>query len=104
MSDMRFVVAGVALAFAALVTFGAFGSVYVDAVTQAEAFEKCRNFGDSGSAARDCDEVLAESTWAIALPIALVCASGFSLVKGARGTWDQDVSEGDMVGAPRGNK
>ncbi len=104
MSDMRFVVAGVALAFAALVTFGVFGSVYVNAAMQAETFEKCRNFDDSGSMARDCDEVLAESTWAIALPIALVGAAGFALVKGARGTWDQDVPEGDMVGAPRGDK
>lgn len=91
--------AGVALAFGALVAFGALAGPYVEVVAQARSFEECREYG--GGEMVGCDEALAGGAWAVAIPAALVGASGYALLRGARGTWDQDVPEGDMAGPAR---
>ncbi|MDD9809987.1 MAG: hypothetical protein OXU86_07405 [Thaumarchaeota archaeon] len=99
MSDMRFVVAGMALAFGALVAFGTIGVPYFEVVAQAESFEECHEYG--GGSLVDCDAALAGGSWAVAVPAALAGAAGYALIRGARGTWDQDVPDADMAGPPR---
>lgn len=96
---MRFVVAGVALAFGALVAFGTLTAPYVEVIAQARSFEECRPYG--GGELVPCGEALAGGSWAAAVPAALVGASGYALLRGARGTWDQDVPEGEMAGPRR---
>jgi len=99
LSDMRFVVAGAALAFGALVAFGTLGVPYFGVVVQAESFEECEEYG--GGDLVGCGEALAGGAWAVAVPAALAGASGYALLRGARGTWDQDVPEGEMAGPSR---
>lgn len=91
--------AGVALAFGAFVAAGALVGPYVEVIVQAESFEECREYGGGELVA--CDEALAGGAWAVAVPAALVGAAGCALFRGVRGTWDQDVPEGDMAGPRR---
>lgn len=99
MSDMRFIVAGIVLTFAGFVVFGIFGSTYANIIIQSDMFSECYNFEGSDNDIKDCNEAIVDTAWVAILVIALIVAGIVALIKGARGTWDQDVPEGDMVGS-----
>jgi len=98
-SDTRFTILGIVLIFAGFIILGVFGTAYFDATIQANEFETCfEYFDDSPPVEVSCDVILQNKVMFLGLVMALVGAGIISLVKGARGKWDQDVKPEDMVG------
>jgi len=98
-SDTRFTMLGIGLIFAGFIILGVFGTAYFDATIQAQEFETCFDYFDDGPPVEiSCDAKLQNKVMFLGLVMALVGAGIVSLVKGARGKWDQDVRPEDMVG------
>ena len=90
---------GIGLIFAGFIILGVFGTEYFDATIQAQEFETCFDyFDDSPPVEVSCDAKLQNKVMFLGLVLTLVGAGIASLVKGARGKWDQDVKPEDMVG------
>lgn len=99
MSDTRFTLIGIGLIFAGFIILGIFGEEYFDASIQAEEFDDCYEyFEDRPPVQIECDEKIQGKAIFSALVIGLIAAGVFSLVKGVRGKWDQDVKPEDMLG------
>ena len=99
MSDTRYTIIGIALIFAGFIVLGIFGAAFFDATVQAEEFGECYEyFDDKPPVQVECDVKLQEKTIFSGLVIGLIGAGIFSLAKGVRGKWDQDVKPEDMLG------
>ena len=99
MSDTRFTMLGIGLIFAGFIILGIFGTAYFDATIQSNEFETCfEYFDDNPPVEVSCDAILLNKVMFLGLVMGLVGAGIVSLVKGARGKWDQDVKPEDMVG------
>ena len=99
MSDTRFTMIGIALIFAGFVILGVFGSEFFDVSVQAQEFENCfEYFDDKPPVQIECEVKLQDKAMFSGLVIGLVGAGIFSLVKGVKGKWDQDVRPEDMLG------
>jgi len=98
-SDTRFTMLGIGLIFAGFIILGVFGTAYFDATIQANEFETCFDyFDDNPPVEVSCDAILQNKVMFLGLVLGLVGAGIVSLVKGARGKWDQNVKPEDMVG------
>ena len=99
MSDTRFTLLGIGLIFAGFIILGIFGAPYFDATIQAEEFGDCfEYFDDRPPVPVECKTKLEDKMMFSGLVIGLVGAGVVSLVKGVKGSWDQDVKPEDMVG------
>lgn len=99
MSDMRFVIIGMALVFAGFVTLGALGADYRAASIESDEFGTCHTYPKDGEPVEtDCSTRVAEQALFFALIACIIGAGIFSLIRGARGDWDSKVKPEDMVG------
>ena len=99
MSDTRFTMLGIGLIFVGFIILGVFGTAFFDATIQANEFETCfEYFDDNPPVEVSCDAKLQNKVMFLGLVLGLVGAGIVSLIKGARGKWDQDVKPEDMVG------
>lgn len=98
LSDIRFVLVGIAFIFAGFIILGIFGQIYYDYTIQAQEFGECFEYKDGTQIPVSCDIVMQDRTAFFGLVVALIGAGIFFLVKGVRGRWDQDVKEQDKVG------
>lgn len=99
MSDIRFIMAGVALVFAGFLVLGVFGDSYRDANIQNAEFDDCIEYTDDGPPVEtDCAAAAQGSVAFFGLVLALLGAGVFALVKGYRGRWDNEAKPEDMVG------
>jgi len=98
-SDTRFTMLGIGLIFAGFIILGIFGEQYFDASIQAEEFDDCYDyFDDKPPVQVECAVKIQAKVMFSGIVIGLVSAGVFSLVKGVKGKWDQDVKPEDMVG------
>ena len=104
MSDIRFIMIGIVVITVGFIILGVFGSTYTEITVQTEEFSTCYEYPDDQTAVEiDCEEVSQEKTL-LFLGVAVIIGSGiFSLIKGVKGTWDQDVKPEEMLG-PGGDK
>lgn len=99
MSDIRFIMAGVALVFAGFLVLGVFGDAYRAANVQNAEFEDCMEYSeDRPPMETDCGEAAQGSVAFFGLVLALLGAGVFALVKGYRGKWDNEARPEDMLG------
>lgn len=99
MSDIRFIMAGVALVFAGFLVLGVFGDAYRSANVQNTEFGDCVEYDEGGPPVRtDCGEALQGSAAFFALVLGLLGAGVFALIKGYRGRWDNEAKPEDMLG------
>ena len=98
MSDIRFTMLGIVLIFAGFLILGIFGSQYMDASIQAQEFVDCFDYNEKTPLPIDCNVLLQEKSLLIAVVVGLITVGIISLIKGARGKWDQDVKPQDMLG------
>ncbi|MGQ0375881.1 MAG: hypothetical protein ACT4OW_00030 [Nitrososphaerota archaeon] len=99
MSDIRFTMLGIALIFAGFLILGIFGSQYLEASIQAQEFEDCFDYNEGAPPTPiDCNVVLQDKAALTAVIGGLIGGGVVSLIKGARGKWDQDVKPQDMLG------
>lgn len=99
MSDIRFIMAGVALVFAGFLVLGIFGDQYRDINVQNAEFNNCMNYSeDNPPEPTDCGVGAAYSLAFFGLVLGLIGSGIFALIKGYRGKWDNEVPAEDMVG------
>lgn len=99
MSDIRFIMAGVALIFAGFLVLGVFGDAYREANVQNAEFDDCMEYAeDRPPMETDCRDAAQQSMAFFALVLALIGAGVFALVKGYRGRWDNEARPEDMLG------
>ena len=104
MSDIRFVMIGVAVLSVGFIVMAVFGSQYQDITVQTKEFSECYEYTDENVAVKvDCDEQLQSRNLIFVAVIGILAAGGILLVKGIRGTWDNDVKPEEMLG-PGGDK
>ena len=104
MSDIRFVMIGVIVLSVGFIVMAVFGSQYQDITVQTKEFSECYDYTDENVAVKvDCDEQLQSKNLMFVAVIGILVAGGILLVKGIRGTWDNDVKPEEMLG-PGGDK
>ncbi len=104
MSDIRFVMIGVIVLSIGFIVMAVFGSQYQDITVQTKEFSECYEYTDENVAVKvDCDEQLQSRNLIFVAVIGILAAGGILLVKGIRGTWDNDVKPEEMLG-PGGDK
>ncbi len=125
MSDMRFILAGVALIFAGFVVLGVLGDRYSGAFVESGEFGTCYEYADEstyvegpredallppwGEGVReeipprevDCADKIRAEVLFLSLVIGIIGAGAVALVKGMRGDWDSRVRPEDIVGPGR---
>ena len=104
MSDIRFVMIGVVVLSVGFIVMAVFGSQYQDITVQTKEFSECYDYTDENVAVKvDCDEQLQSKNLMFVAVIGILAVGGILLVKGIRGTWDNDVKPEEMLG-PGGDK
>ena len=104
MSDIRFIMIGVGVLSVGFIVMAVFGTQYQDITVQTNEFAECYDYADENVAVKvDCDEQLLSRNLMFAIVIGILAAGGIALVKGIRGTWDNDVKPEEMLG-PGGDK
>jgi hypothetical protein len=75
-----------------------FGSQFSELTIQSE-FDKCFEYYENEPPREiDCDAGFQDKIFAFTPAAILIVLGVFSIIKGIRGTWDQDVKPEDMVG------
>jgi len=104
MSDIRFVMIGVVVLSVGFIVMAVFGSQYQNITVQTKEFSECYDYTDENVAVKvDCDEQLQSRNLMFVAVIGILAAGGILLMKGIRGTWDNDVKPEEMLG-PGGDK
>ena len=97
-SDIRFIIIGAGLIFAGIIILSVFGSQF-DAITlQAELGECYEYYEDAAPIEIDCELAIENKIIFFAFISVFIACGIISMIKGIRGTWDQDVKPEDMVG------
>jgi hypothetical protein len=95
---------GVVVLSVGFIVMAVFGSQYQDITVQTKEFSECYDYTDENVAVKvDCDEQLQSRNLMFVAVIGILVAGGILLVKGIRGTWDNDVKPEEMLG-PGGDK
>ena len=104
MSDIRFVMIGVGVLSIGFIVMALFGTQYQDITIQTKEFSECYDYTDENVEVKiDCEEQLQSRNLMFAGVIGILAAGGLALLKGIRGTWDNDVKPEEMLG-PGGDK
>jgi len=104
MSDIRFVMIGVGVLSIGFIVMALFGTQYQDITIQTKEFSECYDYTDENLPVKiDCDKQLQDRNLMFAVVIGILIAGGLALIKGIRGTWDNEVKPEEMVG-PGGDK
>ena len=97
-SDTRFIILGIGLIFSGIIFLSVFGSQSTEIALQ-EGFSKCfEYYDDSPPTEIDCDAASENKMITFAITALLIVCGIISLVKGMKGSWDQNVKPEDMVG------
>ena len=99
MSDMRFIILGIALIFVGFIILGAFGHEYQAATLESNEFGTCYEyFEDKPPAKINCSFKIMDQTLFFGLILGFIISGIISLVKGVKGDWDNKVTLDDMTG------
>jgi hypothetical protein len=97
-SDTRFIILGIGLIFSGIIFLSVFGGQSTEISLQ-EGFSKCFEYHDDSPPTEiDCDTASENKMIMFAITALLIVCGIISLVKGMKGTWDQNVKPEDMVG------
>ena len=104
MSDIRFIMIGVAALSVGFVVMALFGTQYQDITIQTKEFSECYDYSDENLPVKiDCEQQLQSRNFMFAIVVSILAGGGIALFKGIRGTWDNDVKPEEMLG-PGGDK
>lgn len=104
MSDTRFVILGACLVFAGFLVLGVLGADHQAASIEADEFGDCYTYSDDRPPEKtDCAARVGGQTAFFGIVIAVIAAGVAILIKGVRGSWDNEVRPEDMVGPGRGS-
>ncbi len=104
MSDIRFIIIGMALVFSGFLILGIFGENYQASNIESSEFENCFEYSeDREPISIDCSAKMFSQNIFFGLVMALIAGGILALIKGAKGDWDSKVKPEDMVGPSRDN-
>lgn len=104
MSDMRYIIIGIVFIFSGFLVLGVFGHDYQIANIESSEFGECYEYhNDKEPVVINCSSKIFDQTLFFTIVIVIILGGIISLVKGAKGKWDNDVKPKDMVG-PGGDK
>jgi len=99
MSDMRFIIIGIALTFVGFLVLGTFGHDYQAATLESTQFGTCYEYSqDMPPIEINCSFKIFDQIVFFGIVIAFIGSGIAALVKGAKGDWDSKVKPEDMVG------
>ena len=99
MSDIRFIMIGVVVITIGFIFLGIIGSEYTEITVQTNEFSICYEYPDDQLPVEiDCDEVLQDKTLVFVGVVIIISLGVLALIKGVKGTWDQDVKPEEMLG------
>ena len=99
MSDMRFIIIGVALIFVGIIILGAFGHDYQSATIESNEFGTCYEYSDESPPVEiNCSFKIFDQTVFFGLILGFIGAGIVSLIKGVKGDWDNKIKPEDMIG------
>jgi len=102
MSDMRFIIMGIALIFIGFIILGVFGHDFQAATLESNEFGTCYEYSDDNAPMEiDCSLKIIDQTVFFAIVIGFIGAGIIALVKGVKGDWDNKVKPEDIVGPGR---
>ena len=105
MSDIRFIILGVALIFSGFLVLGIFGENFQASNIESSEFENCFDYSeDREPISIECSAKTFEQNVFFGLVMALIAGGIIALVKGVKGDWDSRVKPQDMVGPSRDNR
>ena len=104
MSDIRFIILGVALIFSGFLVLGIFGENFQASNIESSEFENCFDYSeDREPISIECSAKMFEQNVFFGLVMALIAGGIIALIKGVKGDWDSRVKPQDMVGPSRDN-
>ena len=98
MSDIRFIIIGAGLIFAGIIVLSVFGSEFDEITLQAEFIDCYEYHADAPPTRINCEIAFYDKIIFFLFIILLIACGIIAMVKGIRGTWDQDVKPEDAVG------
>ncbi len=99
MSDMRFILIGIALTFVGFIILGVFGHDYQAATLESNEFGTCYDYSDDQAPVEiNCSFKILDQTAFFALIVGFIVAGIIALVKGTKGNWDNKIKPEDVVG------
>ena len=99
MSDMRFIILGIALIFVGFIILGTFGHEYQAATLESNEFGTCYEyFEDKPPAKINCSFKIMDQILFFGFILGFIISGIISLIKGVRGNWDNKVKPEDMTG------
>ena len=102
MSDMRFIMIGIAFVFAGFLILGIFGGNYQSATLESDQFGTCYEyFEDKPPQEINCSFKVFDQTIFFGIIISVIGIGVIALIKGLKGDWDNKVNPEDMVGPSR---
>ena len=103
MSDMRFIILGIALIFVGFIILGAFGHEYQAATLESNEFGTCYEYFDDKPPAKiNCSFKIMDQTLFFTLILSFIVLGIISLIKGIKGDWDNKVKPEDVAGPSQG--
>ena len=104
MSDIRFIMIGVVITTVGFIVLGVFGSEYTEITVQINEFSTCYEYPDEQHSIEiDCQEIIQNKVLFFAGVTIIIIVGILALIKGIKGTWDQDVKSEEMLG-PGGDR
>ena len=102
MSDMRFIIIGIALVFVGFIILGTLGQDYQAATFEANEFGTCYKYSDDSAPVEiNCSYKIFDQTVFFGIVIGFIGGGVVALVKGVKGDWDSKVKPEDVVGPGR---
>jgi hypothetical protein len=99
MSDMRFIIIGIALIFVGFLILGVFGHNYQAATFESNEFGTCYEYSDDAPPVEiNCSFKIFDQTVFFGIVLGFIGAGIIALIKGVKGDWDNKVKPEDMVG------
>jgi len=103
MSDMRFIILGIALIFVGFIILGVFGHEYQAATLESNEFGTCYEyFNDKPPVKINCSFKIMDQTLFFTLILSFIVLGIISLIKGIKGDWDNKVKPEDVAGPSQG--
>ena len=104
MSDIRFVMIGIVVITVGFIILGVYGSEYTGITVETDEFSTCYEYSEEEKPMEvNCEEILQNKMLVFIGIIAIIGIGILALIKGVKGTWDQDVKPEEMLG-PGGDK
>jgi len=102
MSDMRFIIIGIALTFIGFLVLGIFGHDYQAATVESTQFGTCYEYSDDMPPVEiSCSFKIFDQAVFFGIVVIFIGSGIVALVKGVKGDWDNKVKPEDMVGPSR---